>query len=303
MSERFFCVELSVNMASRLIEQNDATSNKKQTAPRPYRRQSFPDECLPPISPFLFRAFTLYVTRYLRQHFHTVRLARSNTPSSFPAELPVIIFINHPSWWDPLFGLFLTSRCFPDRRVYAPIEAAALARYQFFARIGFFGVEPGTVRGAATFLRVGQAILSRPNSILGVTPEGQFTDPRERPVHMRSGLGHLAGRLRTGVLLPLALEYPFWEERLPEALARFGEPIFIASENGRSSAQWTTLLAQRLEAAQDALAFDARQRDRAAFEILLGGSAGVGGVYDMWRSLRARLRGEQFRREHGATEL
>lgn len=272
------------------------------TASRPHRLQSVPAEFLPSVSPFLLRAFTLYVTRYLRRHFHSVRLAHTSVPLGFPAELPLIIFINHPSWWDPLVGLFLTSRCFPDRRVYAPIEAAVLTRYQFFARLGFFGVEPGTVRGAATFLRIGQAVLGRPNSALGVTPEGQFTDPRDRPVRLRSGLGHLVCRLRTGVLLPLALEYPFWEERFPEALARFGEPVFIEPENGRSPAEWTAILAQRLETAQDALSLDARRRDHTAFKILLGGSAGVGRVYDLWRSLRARLRGEQFRREHGATE-
>jgi hypothetical protein len=62
------------------------------------------------------------------------------------------------------------------------------------------------------------------------------------------------------------------------------------------------LLARRLEITQDTLALAARRRDQAAFELLLSGSAGVGGIYDVWRSLRARLRGEKFRREHGVTE-
>jgi hypothetical protein len=37
----------------------------------------------------------------------------------------------------------------------------------------------------------------------------------------------LAVANRGGIVVTLALEYPFWEERLPEALARFGEPILI----------------------------------------------------------------------------
>jgi hypothetical protein len=45
------------------------------------------------------------------------------------------------------------------------------------------------------------------------------------------------------------------------------------------------------------------ERDAAQFEVLVGGRAGVGGVYDLWRRLRARLRGEAFRSEHGATDL
>jgi hypothetical protein len=109
--------------------------------------------------------------------------------------------------------------------------------------------------------------------------------------------------LQNGVFLPLALEYPFWEERCPEALAHFGEPVFIAQEPGRNSAAWTTLLAQRLEATQETLAQAARRRDQSAFELLLRGSGGVGGIYDVWRSLKARLRGEEFRREHGVAEV
>src|SRR5207253_10605254 len=49
-----------------------------------------------------------------------------------------------------------------------------------------------------------------------IAAEGQLTDPRVRPLRLRSGVGHLAARVRQAVLLPLALEYPFWEERTPD---------------------------------------------------------------------------------------
>ena len=37
------------------------------------------------------------------------------------------------------------------------------------------------------------------------------------------------------------------------------------------------------------------------FTTLIGGTAGVGGVYDRWRRLRARIRGEVFHPEHRIT--
>ena len=188
------------------------------------RRQSH--DAIPQVFALLVRAFTAYATRYLRRHFHSIRLLRATPPAISPT-LPLVVFLNHPSWWDPLVSIFLAFRFFPERTPYAPIEARALSRYRFFTRLGFFGVEPGTARGATTFLRAGQAILAQPNVALWITPEGRFTDPRERPVTLRPGIGHLASRLRTGVFLPLALEYSFWEERYPEALAHFGEPIFV----------------------------------------------------------------------------
>ena len=73
------------------------------------------------------------------------------------------------------------------------------------------------------------AWLERPDAALGITPEGRFSDPRERPVRLEPGLAHLARRLDRGVFLPLALEYPFWQERTPEALACFGAPVSAVS--------------------------------------------------------------------------
>jgi 1-acyl-sn-glycerol-3-phosphate acyltransferase len=257
----------------------------------------------PRVSPLLLSLFSRYAQGYLARHFHTVRLSRAGFPDrTLVRGRPVVVYLNHPSWWDPLIGMLLALSLFPDRRHFSPIDAAALGKYKFFERLGFFGIEPGTARGARRFLTVAQEILGGPQSgdaCLWITAGGRFADPRERPVRLQAGLGHLASRLRDVVLLPLALEYPFWEERFPEALARFGEPVSIGDAD-LSPEEWTALLEEKLAAAQDTLAAEALTRDPVAFEILLGGSAGVGGVYDTWRRLRSYLRGERFRPEHGA---
>jgi hypothetical protein len=192
----------------------------------------------------------------------------------------------------------VVSELWPGRGHYAPIESVALARYRFFERLGFFGVEPGTIRGARTFLQTSLAIAAQPRAMLWITAQGRFADPRERPVTLRGGVGHLVRRLDRGCVLPMALEYPFWNERGPEALVRFGRPIPIGTGHDRSAEEWTTRIARELEAAQDALAVEARHRDPAAFDVLLAGGAGVGGVYDLWRRFRAALRGERFHVEH-----
>jgi 1-acyl-sn-glycerol-3-phosphate acyltransferase len=264
---------------------------------------------LPTLSPPLLAGFRRYARGYLARHLHTVRLSRQPPAPQPPPAQALVVYLNHPSWWDPLVGLLLASTLYPGRAHYAPIDAAALARYRFFARLGFFGVAPGTAAGARRFLAVSEQVLARPATALWVTGGGRFADPRERPVALRSGLGHLARRLArrpVGVpvlFLPLALEYPFWEERTPEALARFGVPLAVGGEPhdaALAADDWTARLAGCLQETQDALAAEAVARDPAAFEVLLGGAAGVGGVYDLWRRLRARLRGERFQREHGA---
>jgi 1-acyl-sn-glycerol-3-phosphate acyltransferase len=232
----------------------------------------------------------------LKRHFHAVRLSKGQRPD--PSAIrgkPLIVYFNHPSWWDPLICLQLAARLFPDRTHYGPIDGAALGKYGFFEKLGFFGIEAGTARGARRFLAVSQEILSRPDTALWIAAEGRFSDPRERPVRLRSGIGHLASRVPKAVLLPLALEYPFWEERSPEALGRFGEEV-LSGDADLAAADWTPILEEQLAAALDVLAAEALSRDTAGFEVLLGGAAEVGGD-SVWRRLKDRFRGRS-RPEH-----
>jgi 1-acyl-sn-glycerol-3-phosphate acyltransferase len=255
-----------------------------------------PQAELPTISPWWWRQFGRCARFYLRRSFHAMRLSHTG-PLPLAPGAPAVVFLNHPSWWDPLVAITLAQRCMPERRHYGPIDAEALSRYRFFQRFGFFGVTPGTRRGAATFLRVSQAILRQPQSVLWVTPEGRFADPRQRPAQLQPGLGALARRVDGVVFVPLAIEYVFWEERFPEILLRFGEAIPVSSACGWEREAHTKQFAQRLEATQEALAREACRRDPADFETLLRGRVGVGGMYDMWRMLRAY---KTFRRAHGA---
>ncbi|HXU34069.1 MAG TPA: lysophospholipid acyltransferase family protein [Thermoanaerobaculia bacterium] len=256
----------------------------------------------PEIAPALLGWFRRYADRYLARHFHAIRLARAGfDPAELPADRPLVVYLNHPAWWDPLLGLALAFERLPGRRHFAPIDATALARYRLLGRLGFFPVELGTRRGAAGFLATARAILDHPDAAIWMTPGGRFADPRERPVELQSGLGHLAAKVPAAIFLPLAVEYPFWEERTPEALARFGKPL-DASEARLGPGEWTVLLAERLAATQDALAIEAISRDPARFETVARGKAGAGGAYDAWRRLTARVRGEKSDSRRGRNE-
>jgi 1-acyl-sn-glycerol-3-phosphate acyltransferase len=229
------------------------------------------------------------------RNFHAVRLSRTGKPPPLNGR-PLVVVLNHPSWWDPLLGIVLAER-FDGYRHYAPIDASALRRYRLFEPLGFFGVED-TPEGALAFLRTGSAILSGGHNSLWITAQGRFTDPRERPVRLRRGVGHLVRRLGDAVVLPLAVEYPFWQERFPEALAHFGPPLFVGRGRDLSVKEWMARIEAGLTEAQDELARAASTQDPERFETLGGGAVGVGGPYDLWRRLEALLRGRRFHAAH-----
>jgi len=254
---------------------------------------------LPRRSYWLMSLFRRYAHRYVRKHFHAVRLSLSGSGFPPPSKEPMLVVLNHPSWWDPMICI-VVSALMKERDQYAAIDATAVKRYAFFQKLGFVGVDTRSLRGAAEFLRTGATILTRPNRVFWVTAQGRFTDVRARPLALQAGVGHLAARLERGIVLPIALEYSFWTERTPEALVRVGEPLHVEDHKGLSGKEWLTLIEDSLTRNLDTLNAEVMSRDPTRFRELLTGQSGVGGPYDWWWRLKAWLRGKTFDPSHAA---
>lgn len=256
------------------------------------------EQGLPPFSRMRFGWFMAYVRWFFRRQFHALRLLEGAHPDV--AGRSLVIYTNHPGWWDPLVFLLLAEQLYPERLNYGPIDAAALGKYKFLESIGFLGIEPGTWQGSKKFLRYARASQQRSDTIFWITAAGTFVDARVRPVPIRPGVAHLAAG-GEGLLVPMAMEYPFWNERLPEALVAFGEPFDLSTADALSTDAWQERLTDALTTAQDRLAEAAMARDPAAFRTIAVGREGIGTVYDTIRWASARLRGRSFDPSHTGT--
>lgn len=254
----------------------------------------------PAVAGWLQGGFHAFLRPYLRRHFHCIALHRESYPASEvqPGQ-PMIVYCNHPSWWDPLIAHYLNAELFAPRQFYAPIDAAALQQYQVFAKLGFYGVDLNSSSGAAAFLKTSLAILRSPQTTLCLTPEGRFCDVRDRSEPLMPGLAHLCTKLHSGAVIPVALEYVFWEERLPVCIALFGEPLDRADCQSWDKRRWNDALAGRLRQTQDRLADSVIARDRAMIRPLMCSRGGAGGFYDWMRRLKSWSKGKRFRPQHG----
>ena len=248
---------------------------------------------VPPISRLTLRFFTRIVRGYFRRHFRAVMVQHKERLAQ--ARGPLIVYANHSSWWDPMVSVLLAQTLLPGRAHYAPMDAAALARYPILRKIGIFPVELGSRRGAAQFLRTSQVIL-RDGGVLWITPQGRFADPREFPLAFRPGLGALAARSPGIELLPLAIEYTFWDERLPETLLHLGKPLQLPAESDAQTA--TRCLESALAEVMLALRGASLARDASAFSVLLTGARGTGGFYALGRRLRTWLTRKPLSLDH-----
>ncbi len=250
-------------------------------------------------SELLFRLFSFYLRFRFSRSFHAIR--HSGALPDLPRDRPVIIYGNHPSWWDPALYMVLADGLFRGRPGFGPMDQHSLARYRFFEKLGVFGIDRHSVAGARRFLEVAREVLQHcrgpgGRAMIWVTAEGDFADPRQRPLALRSGIAHLARAVPDALLLPLATEYVFWNESRPELLLRFGPPI--DADPSLRPAEWTQRLQLALGREMDTLAADSTSREAARFRSILRGSAGSDLLYDLYRRGRALLSGRSFSAAH-----
>lgn len=253
-------------------------------------------------SPFLERYFLLYTRHYLQQSFHSVRLLGDRPRWEEDRRTPLLVCVNHSSWWDVLLGLLVETELF-GWEWYTVMDARQLERYKFFSRMGVIGVDRTTLHGAREFLHYSENLLKGRQRSLWLTPQGAMLSNYARPITFQPGLGYLAAGLEDFYYTRVAFHYEFWDERLPEAFVSIAPIEHIQTRNTHFDRKAFVHAQERaLEAQLDTLLQAVQSRNSDAFSLLLRGQVGISPVYDMLRALGARLRGQSFTPEHSQVE-
>ncbi|KPQ09063.1 MAG: HemN C-terminal region [Saliniramus fredricksonii] len=267
----------------------DRLAARLPEATRPTRRRK----------PRVVSFFTRHFDRYFRRHMNALRLAQWGAPPDLRDDAPVVLYTNHPAWWDAAIYVLLSEQHFGRRASYAPIDAEMLEKYGFFGRMGAYGVDLESRRGAQDFLAASADILAHDDAVIWVTAQGRFMDVRVRPLDLKPGIAHLVEIAPHAQYVPVALEYGFWEQRGGEAFVAYGEALCGADLAGMEREARLAYLQDALTRIADRLSEDVISRDPARFDVLIEGKAGVGGVFDFTKRILARLKGERYDPAHG----
>ncbi|WP_081648249.1 lysophospholipid acyltransferase family protein [Chthonomonas calidirosea] len=254
-----------------------------------------------PKIPWLKEGFMrYYVPRYLKRHFHTLYLYGDAPRIPLDDSIPLIVCLNHSSWWDLFVPAFVEHRLF-HHDVYTVMDAQQLQRYALFSKMGVLGVDRTSLQGIKAFLDTVEHLLKDQPRSLWLTPQGEMVSNYQRPIQFQPGLAHIAMRLQRFHLLLVAVHYELWTERLPEAFVHFSEPAFVdASEPAWNPRMFLRQQEVRLQGLLDSLLIAVQRRDTTCFQPLLRGASGTAPLYDALRALRARWQHRPFFQEHGA---
>ena len=244
--------------------------------------------------PLLERAYVAYGRQLLRRAFARVWVGGAPWPAGGG---PVIAFVNHSAWWDPVLATFLSHDVFRGD-AYGLMDGAQLLRYPFFRRVGCFGAtmeHPAEdARGLALYAArlLGSSsdggAAGGPGALpraLWIFPQGVLL-PARVPLAFRSGLARFSRAVPDALLVPVAVRYEVRAAQRPECFVRVGAAAHASS--GEAPARLTRRLEHRLRDELERLDADLAAPHPAGYRVVLAGRESLSDFYD--RTM-GRLRG------------
>ncbi|OYT73898.1 MAG: glycerol acyltransferase [Chloracidobacterium sp. CP2_5A] len=247
----------------------------------PPTARSTPPESLPVVLPAQpspgFQRVAHYYNRYLlRRAFHAVWWRGVDVFTAEPRR-PLLIYANHPGWWDPLLAFFVVRRT--GRDGYMMSEEKTLRAFRFFRWMGGFSIDRTNARDVAQSIRYAAERLRSPGTALWIFPQGEITPPDKRPIAFFKGVAHILRRAPTCVVVPAAIRYEFDDQPRPEAFLDFGAGETIRGADVSDLVGLTRHLQSRLAERLDALRDSVWERRREDFALALRGRRSISDAY------------------------
>jgi chlorobactene lauroyltransferase len=222
--------------------------------------------------------FSVYVTRILKRHFFSLRIAGERLFLERDPSLPTVIIANHSNWWDGFVMLhFARKRWHVDSHLMMDIEQ--MRKYPFFRRLGVFSVDRHAPRSAVESMHHAVDLLAGTANILWIFPQGVLLPNDLRPLRFARGTARIIEKLGTVNLLSLALRYEYRNEQRPEIFARFFDLTRL--EGVTDAEALTREMEAAMERGVDALRDDVVHGRTGGFESALRGAASVNYAIDL----------------------
>jgi chlorobactene lauroyltransferase len=239
--------------------------------------------------------FYLLALPALKKQFHHVLVQQCGSLPR-PATGPLILYLNHSSWWDG-YLMMLCHRRLLGRRFssYLLMEEKQLRDYRFFAWCGAFSInrhDPADVQRSLDY--ISGLLRRRRERALFIFPQGKIVHPDRRPLETYSGVARIALALEQATLCPLVFRYEFGGRQKATAYIRIG-PSWRLDPTSAADHELQHLLDRitaDLAAQCDHLRDDVVAGRHRRFAPLLRGNRGIDERFDillkLWRRARAR---------------
>lgn len=168
------------------------------------------------------KIFDIYNRNLLKRRFNSLRIAHLETLSTNEQQLPLLIYLNHSSWWDGLVAFHISQRANLDS--FIMMEEKQLRKLQIFRRLGAFSVVRDNAREAFKSIKyAGELLINKPNRALWIFPQGEILPNDLRPLGFYSGLVKIIEKAQICRVVPMAIRYEFLGNYKPDIFVLTGK--------------------------------------------------------------------------------
>lgn len=101
-------------------------------------------------------------------------------------KLPVLLIVNHVSWWDGFWVMYLNLKLF-HRKFHFMMLEDQLKKYRFFSGSGGYSIKKGS-RSIIESINYTIELLSENKNLVMLFPQGKITSVYEQSFHFENGL-------------------------------------------------------------------------------------------------------------------
>ena len=206
------------------------------------------------------KIFAIYNRNLLKRRFYKCRVKELQKLRERNLEIPLIIYINHSSWWDGLVLFEVLKK--PEFDNFLMMEEKQLKSLRLFRRLGAFSVIRENPREAVRSLNYAVSILrEKPRRTLLIFPQGEILPNEIRPLKFYNGISRIIQKLGSCMVVPCSLRYEFLKNYKPEIFVKFGVAENIVIDKNFDPKYFTKILAEKLTTNLDCLKTDIINND------------------------------------------
>ncbi|MGI8639214.1 MAG: lysophospholipid acyltransferase family protein [Pyrinomonadaceae bacterium] len=211
--------------------------------------------------------FSIYNRNLLKRRFHSLQVSGLDFLREKNAEMPLIIYANHSSWWDGLAAFEISRKTKLDS--FMMMEEKQLKKLFLFRKLGAFSVVRENPRKAVESINYAVNLLKKTDRTLWIFPQGEILPNDARPLKFYNGLSRIIEKIGEVFVVPLAMRYEFLGEFKPQIFVKIGSPEFLKTGGDFNSKKVTEITKSRLTNLLDELKTDITGKNFSKFERII----------------------------------
>jgi chlorobactene lauroyltransferase len=201
------------------------------------------------------KLFVVYNRNLLRRRFDSLQVSGLDFLFNKDANIPLIIYCNHSSWWDGLIAFQISYET--GLESFIMMEEKQLRKLFFFRLLGAFSVVREKPREAFKSIEYAAGLLrNNSKNTLWIFPQGEILPNDLRPLKFYNGLAKIVQKVGKCSTISLSMRYEILGNFKPQVFVKIEQSEFISSGEDFDSKRLTEKLTVRLTESLDSLKQD-----------------------------------------------